>query len=213
VPKVTPEQLRERVAMGIRETAKRKGITLAALADRAGVSEGGLHLALSGNFFAKLAAALDVDPDELVKLPQASLTIDVRRRFCGQRRDFLGNAGLLGKAGPRPAWLDAACRMEVTGLTAGSAVIAIEAPTLEEAIPERFASGGSESMFFYGSAHAIAKRTSIDVFAGVLSAAIEGRADQVLADRPLLDTCIRFVRASGSAFDGIQLGGLGPSLA
>ena len=112
------------------------------------------------------------------------------------------------RKGPRPAWLDAACRMEVTGLTAGSAVIAIEAPTLEEAIPERFESGGSESMFFHGGADAIARRTAIDVFAGVLSAAIGGRAEQVLADRPLLDTCVRFVRASGSAFDGIQLGGL-----
>lgn len=73
MPTVTPEQLRERVAARIREIAKRKGITLAALADRAGVSEGGLHLALSGksgptiNFLAKVAAALDVDPDELVK--------------------------------------------------------------------------------------------------------------------------------------------------
>ena len=73
MPKVTPEQLRERVATRIRETAKRKGLTLAALADRAGVSEGGLHLALSGksgptiNFLAKVAMALDVDPSVLVK--------------------------------------------------------------------------------------------------------------------------------------------------
>jgi hypothetical protein len=111
------------------------------------------------------------------------------------------------RKGPRPAWLDAACRIEITGLTTGSAVIAIEAPTLEEAVPERFAGDGSVSLF-YGMDPAIIKRTAIDVFARVLSTAIEGRAEQVLADRSLLDTCARFVRAAGSSFDGIQLGGL-----
>jgi hypothetical protein len=110
------------------------------------------------------------------------------------------------RKGPRPSWLDAACRIEVTGLTAGSAVIAIEAPTLEDAVPERFGVGSLP--LFDGTGPAIAKRTAIDVFAGILSSAMDGRAEQVLADRPLLDTCVRFARAAGSAFDGIQLGGL-----
>jgi hypothetical protein len=111
------------------------------------------------------------------------------------------------RKGPRPAWLDAVCRIEVTGLTAGSAVIAIEAPTLEEAVPERF-SGGVLGTFFDGTDPSLAKRTAVEIFARVLATAIEGRADQVLADRPLLDTCVRFVRAAGGAFDGIELGGL-----
>ena len=34
------------------------------------------------------------------------------------------------RKGPRPAWLDAACTIEVTGLTAGSAVVALEASQL-----------------------------------------------------------------------------------
>jgi len=73
VPKVTPEELRKRVAERIREAAKRKGITLADLASRAEVSEAGLYLALSGksgpsiDFVAKVAMALDVDPSALVK--------------------------------------------------------------------------------------------------------------------------------------------------
>lgn len=73
VPKVTPEELRKRVAERIRETTKRKGLTLADLATRAGVSEAGLYLALSGksgpsiDFVAKVAMALDVDPSALVK--------------------------------------------------------------------------------------------------------------------------------------------------
>lgn len=112
------------------------------------------------------------------------------------------------RKGPRPAWLDAACRIEITGLTAGSAVIAIEAPTLEEAVPDRFQGDGSVLLFDYGADPALVRRSAIDVFARVLSMAVEGRAEQVLADRPLLDTCVRFVRAAGSTFDGIELGGL-----
>ncbi len=111
------------------------------------------------------------------------------------------------RKGPRPAWLDAACRVEVTGLTAGSAIVAIEAPTLEEAVPERFGSGVPVS-FFDGTDVSITKRTAVEVFARVLATAIEGRDDQVLADRPLLDTCVRFVRAAGSAYEGIEIGGL-----
>jgi hypothetical protein len=111
------------------------------------------------------------------------------------------------RKGPRPTWLDAVCRLEITGLTAGSAVVAIEAPTLEEAVPERFG-GNQPASIFYDAGPELAKRTAIEVFAGVLSSAIGEHAEQVLADRPLLDTCVRFVRAAGSAFDGIQLGRL-----
>ena len=73
MPKVTPEELRDRLAQRIRDVAKRKGVTLTVLADRAGVSQAGFWLAMSGksgpsiDFVAKVAAALDVDPDELVK--------------------------------------------------------------------------------------------------------------------------------------------------
>ena len=45
------------------------------------------------------------------------------------------------RKGPRPAWLDAACNVEVTGLSAGSAVVALEAPTLADAAPDRFGGG------------------------------------------------------------------------
>jgi transcriptional regulator with XRE-family HTH domain len=73
VPQVPPEELRGRLAQRIREVAKRKGITLTDLADRAGVSQAGFWLAMGGksgpsiDFVAKVAMALDVDPSVLVR--------------------------------------------------------------------------------------------------------------------------------------------------
>lgn len=73
VPTVEPEELRARVAARIREVAKRKGIPLTHLADRADVSRAHLWTVLNGesaaslDFLAKVAKALGVDPDELVR--------------------------------------------------------------------------------------------------------------------------------------------------
>ena len=73
VPQVQPEELRARVAQRIRDVAKRKGIALTRLADEAGVSRAGLWVVLNGesgvsiDFLAKLALALNVDPDELTR--------------------------------------------------------------------------------------------------------------------------------------------------
>lgn len=73
MPQVPPEELRGRLAQRIREVAKRKGITLTELADRAGVSQASFWEAMSGrsgpsiDFVAKVAMALDVDPSALVK--------------------------------------------------------------------------------------------------------------------------------------------------
>jgi len=54
------------------------------------------------------------------------------------------------RKGPRPAWLDAACSVDVTGLTAGSAVVALEAPARPVAslLPQDEASGVSA---FFGT--------------------------------------------------------------
>lgn len=73
MPKVPPEELRERLAQNIREVAKRKGVTLTDLADRAGVSQAAFWESMSGrsgpsiDFVAKVAMALDVDPSVLVR--------------------------------------------------------------------------------------------------------------------------------------------------
>lgn len=70
------EQLRARVAERIRATADRKGISLRELAARANVSRGHLWAVLGGSsaastdLLARLAKALEVDPDVLVRRPR-----------------------------------------------------------------------------------------------------------------------------------------------
>ena len=95
------------------------------------------------------------------------------------------------RKGPRPAWLDSACAFDVTGLSAGSAVIAIEAPTLQEIDPVRFGDNGQPSLF-ENNDQSFAEQTAVDLFGRVLATVVEGNADDVVADRALLDTCVRF---------------------
>jgi hypothetical protein len=112
------------------------------------------------------------------------------------------------RKGPRPAWLDAACNIEITGLTAGSAVVALEAPALADAAPDRF--GGSRQVSLFAEPQRLidAESSAIDIFAAVLASAVQGDRDRVLADRALLDTCVRFARAARDGFEGIQLEGI-----
>ena len=112
------------------------------------------------------------------------------------------------RKGPRPAWLDAACKVQITGLTAGSAAIAVEAPSLADSAPDRFGGGHQVSLFAEPQRVIDASNTAIDIFAGVLASVVQGDRDSVLADRPLLDTCVRFARATRECFDGISLEGV-----
>lgn len=76
MPSVKPDELRERIADRIRETAAKRGISQRELADRAGVSRGHLWNVLAAkssasvDVLAKIAEALDVDPDVLVRRPR-----------------------------------------------------------------------------------------------------------------------------------------------
>lgn len=112
------------------------------------------------------------------------------------------------RKGPRPAWLDAACSFEVTGLTSGSAVIALEAPSLAEAAPDRFGAGHQVSLFAEPQRLLDATSSAVDIFAGVLASAVQGEKDRVLADRALLDTCVRFAKSARDGFEGVQLEGI-----
>jgi transcriptional regulator with XRE-family HTH domain len=64
------------VASRIREIAKRKGLTMVTVADGSGVSRATVWAVLGGrrsattDVLAKLAAALGVDPGELVRAPR-----------------------------------------------------------------------------------------------------------------------------------------------
>lgn len=111
------------------------------------------------------------------------------------------------RKGPRPAWLDAACALDITGLSPGSAVVSMEAPSLREADAMKFGDDGQRSLFNEINQD-ISKQTAIDLFGQVLAAVVEGDADDVVADRALLDTCVRFARVSGGGFEGVQLEGL-----
>lgn len=112
------------------------------------------------------------------------------------------------RKGPRPAWLDATCNIEVTGLTAGSAVVALEAPALADAVPDRF--GGAHQVALFADPQQLldASHSAVDIFAGVLASVVQGEKERVLADRALLDTCVRFARAAREGFDGVQLEGI-----
>lgn len=110
------------------------------------------------------------------------------------------------RKGPRPAWLEAACDFEITGLFAGSAVIALEARTLREADAIRF--GGAQPSLFDGAEENLGEETAVDIFGRVLSTIVERDSDDVVADRALLDGCARFARVSGGGFEGIRLDGL-----
>jgi hypothetical protein len=111
------------------------------------------------------------------------------------------------RKGPRPSWLDSACAVEITGLTAGSAVIAMEAPTLQEADAAKFGDEGQRSLFEEIDP-GFGEQTAVDLFGEVLASVIERDADDVVADRALLDICVRFAKVSGDGFDGVQLEGL-----
>jgi hypothetical protein len=110
------------------------------------------------------------------------------------------------RKGPRPAWLDAACDFEITGLSPGSAVIAMEARTLRDVDQSRFGVGAQQSLFGKDDDR-FGEQTAIDIFGQLLATILEGKPDDVVADRALLDSCARFARVSGG-FDGLRIEGL-----
>lgn len=115
--------------------------------------------------------------------------------------------GESARKGPRPSWLDAACAIDITALSYGSAVFALEVPTLQEADAARFGDDGHRSLFEEHD-RSFGEQTAVDLFGQVLAAGIEGQADDVMADWALLDTCVRFAKISGGGYEGIQIEGL-----
>lgn len=111
------------------------------------------------------------------------------------------------RKGPRPGWLDAACDFEITELSPGSAVLAMDARTLREIDQTRFGACAQPSLFGEADTR-LGEQTAIDIFGELLATLLEGDPDDVIADRTLLDSCARFARVSGGGFDGLRLGGL-----
>ena len=112
------------------------------------------------------------------------------------------------RKGMRPAWLEAACCIEVTGLQPGSVVIDLEAPTLAEADVFRFGGGRQVPMFAEPQRMIDVDSTAVDLFAEVLYSAIHCDREHVVGDRGLFETCVRFARATRGRFGSIELSGL-----
>lgn len=108
--------------------------------------------------------------------------------------------------GPRPAWLDAACALEITGLAPGSAVISMEAPTLKDA-DARFGDDRQRALF-EDIEEGFGDHTAVELFGQILSAVVERDPDHIVADRALLDACVRFAKVSGDGYEGVCLEGL-----
>ena len=103
------------------------------------------------------------------------------------------------RRGQRPGWLDELCRVDLTGLTAGSAVIAFDAPTFGEITGD----------LLQDDEYPPTDQSAVDRFALVLASMVDDAVnDEVLADRALLDVCARLARAPGSEFEGLRLDGL-----
>lgn len=155
------------------------------------------------------ALRLTGGPATELRVPADTLVEAVGALLEGaQRATRLFVEGESVRPGARPAWLDAACRIEVTGLSAGSAIVAVEAPTLAEAVPDRFGRERPESLFGEPGMPLDSSRTAVDFFGDVLAAVVSGDRESLRADRSLLDSCIRFARAGGSTYEGLQLEGL-----
>ena len=116
--------------------------------------------------------------------------------------------GESSRPGTRPAWLDAACAADITGLTPGSAVLEVEARPLREVDAARFAPDPQGSLFVEDDGLKIGEHTAIDLFGQILSSVVDGDVDDVLADRALLDACVNFASISGGGFAGVRLDGL-----
>ena len=147
------------------------------------------------------STALRVSADVLVEV--VSALIEGARQATRLAVD-----GESTRKGPRPAWLDAACHFEVTGLTPGSVRVSLEAPTLADAAPDILGAAEQAALFADPTERIDGAHTAIDLFGRVLAAVIAGNGDAVLADRSMLDSCARFSRAARGRYGSIELAGI-----
>jgi hypothetical protein len=148
--------------------------------------------------------ALRVPADVLVELVSA-VQEGALRAAC-----FMVDGESVRK-GPKPSWLDAVGQLEITGLTQGSAVLQIEAPSLAEAVPDRFGPSVQIALFAEPARTVDTTQSAVDFFGSVLVSALRGDREALLADRALLDACARFARVPGRAFRSVRVDGIADS--
>lgn len=145
------------------------------------------------------AGALRISDDQLAEL-LAALKEGARLALRFQAE------GISNQPGPRPRWLEACTRHVITGLSAGSAVLELEAPTLEQAAPDSFPTVGQFSLLELEEPPVPPGSTALDLFAAVLRQIQQGDGSTLKADRALLEGCLRFARVPVGSFSGISLG-------
>lgn len=117
--------------------------------------------------------------------------------------------GLSSQAGPKPRWLEACTAHVVTGLHAGSAVLELEAPFLQDAAPEQFGEALQRDLFSEPGEPIGPDRSAIDLFASVIQQVKSGNAAAVQADRALLQSCLRFAQLPKGEFSVVELSAMG----
>lgn len=117
--------------------------------------------------------------------------------------------GESSRKGPRPAWLEEASTIAVTSLAPGSVAIGLKAPKLRQVDPDRFGGEGQMSLFTeVEKGTGLGDQTAFDIAGGFLASVLEAPPHEILADRALLDACVRLVRSAGDQYRGIRLEGL-----
>ncbi|MFM7511748.1 MAG: hypothetical protein ACKO3F_00010, partial [Cyanobium sp.] len=145
------------------------------------------------------AEALRISDDQLAEL-LAALKEGARLALRFQAE------GISNQPGPRPRWLEACTSHVITSLSAGSAVLELEAPTLEQAAPDVFATGGQISLLEQEEPPVPPSSTALELFSAVLRQIQQGDGSTLKADRALLEGCLRFARVPVGSLSGISLG-------
>lgn len=101
--------------------------------------------------------------------------------------------------GKPPAWLERAATFELVGLCEGSTVLLIEAPSLAEAVPERF---GQADLF--GALDPA--RSCVDLLEASLRDAVTGRRESDAYDDGLIKTFEDFSRVLSHGVDAVEIG-------
>ncbi len=101
--------------------------------------------------------------------------------------------------GKVPKWLQQAANFGVLGFEPGSTIVALEASSIQEALPQRFAQGHLFREFD-------PNRSSLDLFEESLGDALNGRGESDLYDQSLLGVILGFGRVLGSGIEQIEFG-------
>lgn len=112
------------------------------------------------------------------------------------------------RKGRLPAWLEKVAKFEVTGLTPGSMVIEVDAPTLAEADPTMFRDRMQAALLGEEREPLSPDYSGIDVFADSMRHALADERDSVEFDKPILKTILDCTSSLDDQFASLEISGL-----